>query len=190
MNRRTRSAVTRWLARAVVPGALALAMTAPVAAAQAQHIRIEIDETFQDPFLSDACGTPVFVTNQASVLVTLVFNRSGLLVQEISPAGGGVATVSAPETGNAVSWSFNTTHVDYGAGAETGSAFTMRITGLAGHVPGHIESDAGQLLVAGVVAGFDEEDLPILVFTDLIWVRGNAENPGDVVDAMCAALNP
>jgi hypothetical protein len=97
-------------------------------------------------------------------------------------------TLSAPETGASFSYPFNTSIIDYGAGAAVGSSFTMRVAGLIGHVPGYVESDAGQALLVGIVAGFDENGSPILHFTDFLSFRGHQADGDEVLAAMCAAL--
>ena len=190
MRTRNVTAATRWVVRGLIVGALAVGLAAPVGAAQARHVRIEIDESFQDDFLTDVCGTPVLTSIEASLNVTVLTNRAGLIVKEIDPSGGGTITVLAPETGGTFSFPFNTNIIDYGAGATVGSAFTIRLAGLGGHVPGYVESDAGQVLFAGVVTGFDELGLPVLEFTDLIFEAGHRANGDDVLDAICAVLNP
>jgi len=167
---------------------LALVAAAPAGAAQARHVTIEIHESFDDGFLSDACGTEVVVSIDATLNVTLVYNKAGLLVREIDPAGGGKITTSAPLLGNAFSFPFNSVIIDYGAGAAIGSTFTAKFVGLLGHVPGYIASDAGQGLFAGFVDGFDESGIPELQFTELLDQHGNFESGEDVVAAMCLAL--
>ena len=167
---------------------LLLGAAAPASAADVQHVRIEIHDAFVDDFLTEECGTEVVVTVDASLNVTLRYSNSGLLVQEIDPAGGGTITTTATRTGQSFSYSFNTGIIDYGSGAVTGSAFTMKFVGVIGHVPGFISSDAGQAIVAGTVRGFDENGTPLLDMTTLVAFHGHSNDGDDVVSAICQAL--
>ena len=128
------------VARAAVVGLMAVVgvTTAAPANAKATHLTINVDDTFEVASYTEACGTPVVVSFKGTINVTLVYNREGLLVREIDPAGGGKVTFSAPETGKSFSFPFATTIIDYGAGAQVGSTFTAKTVGLLGHVPGFI----------------------------------------------------
>lgn len=172
----------------VLIAALALVAAAPVTAAQAKHLDIEIHESFPSGFLSDACQTDVVVSFDATLNVTLVYNQAGLLVEEIDPSGGGTVTYSAPLTGNSFSFPFQVTIIDYGAGAQVGSTFTSKFVGLFGHVPGLVASDAGQAIVTGVVEGFEANGSPLLEFTDFVLAHGNRSSGDDITAAICSAL--
>jgi hypothetical protein len=172
----------------VLIAALALIAAAPVTAAQARHLTIEIHESFPNDFLSAACKTEVVVSFDATLNVTLVYNQAGLLVQEIDPSGGGTVTFAAPLTGNSFSFPFQATIIDYGAGAEVGSTFTMKLAGLFGHVPGLVASDAGQTVLTGVVEGFEENGSPLLEITDFVLAHGNRSSGEDITAAICSAL--
>ena len=182
------SGIGRPFARVAIAAAIAMSVAAPVQAGRVEQVRWEIRDTFVDDFLSETCGTLVEVSIVADRHVTLRYNRAGLLVSEIDPSHGGTVTVTAPATGGRFSFPFNTTIIDYGDGATEGSAFTMKLVGLAGHVPGYVESDAGQLLLGGIVTGLDEDGFPILQFTDVLAERGHRADSERVVAAMCAAL--
>jgi hypothetical protein len=169
-------------------GVLALIVVAPATAAQARHLTIEIHESFPSDFLSSACKTDVVVSFDATLNVTLVYNQAGLLVQEVDPSGGGKVTFSAPLTGKSFSFPFQPAIIDYGSGATVGSTFTMKLVGLFGHVPGLVASDAGQLILTGVVEGFEENGSPLLEITDFVLQHGNRESGEDVNAAICSAL--
>jgi hypothetical protein len=171
-----------------VIGVLVLLVVAPTGAGQARHLTIDIHESFPSDFLSNACKTDVVVSFDATLNVTLVYNQAGLLVREIDPSGGGRVTFSAPLTGNSFSFPFQPAIIDYGAGASVGSTFTMKLVGLLGHVPGLVASDAGQLIVSGIVEGFEENGSPLLEITDFVLEHGNRESGDDVTAAICTAL--
>jgi hypothetical protein len=167
---------------------LALIVAAPTGAGQASHLTIDIHESFLSAFLSNACKTDVVVSFDATLNVTLVYNQTGLLVKEVDPSGGGRVIYSAPLTGNSFSFPFQSAVIDYGAGARVGSTFTMKLVGLFGHVPGLVASDAGQLILSGVVKGFEENGSPLLEITDFVLQHGNRESGDDVNAAICSAL--
>jgi hypothetical protein len=185
LSKRSARARTGFVA---VIAVLALTAAAPAAAAQARHLTIEIHESFPSDYLSGACSTDVVVSFDATLNVTLVYNQAGLLVREIDPSGGGTVTFAAPLTGNSFSFPFQPAIIDYGAGAMLGSTFTMKLVGLFGHVPGRVASDAGQLIVSGVVEGFEENGSPLLETTDFVLQHGNRESGEDVTTAICSAL--
>jgi hypothetical protein len=184
-----------WTGGRVVAGATVIGLTAVLgvttaapASAQARHLTINIDDTFEATLYTEACGTPIIVSTAATLNVTLVYNREGLLVREIDPSGGGKVTFSAPETGESFSFPFATTIFDYGAGARVGSTFTAKTVGLLGHVPGFIASDAGQVTFTGTVFGFEENGSPLLNFGDVTLDRGNRGSGEDIIAAICGAL--
>jgi predicted aconitase with swiveling domain len=191
MNRRSSKRFARTRANGgtlAVIAALALIVAGPTGAGQAKHLTIVIHESFPSDFLSSTCKTDGVVAFDATLNVTLVYGQAGLLVQEIDPSGGGRITYSAPLTGNAFSFPFQSAVIDYGAGATVGSTFTMKLVGLFGHVPGLVASDAGQLIVSGVVEGFEENGSPLLEITDFVLQHGNRESGDDVNAAICSAL--
>jgi hypothetical protein len=167
---------------------LALIVAAPGGAAQARHLTIEIHESFPDDFHSNVCQTDVVFSLDATLNVTLIYNQAGLLVREIDPSGGGTVTFAAPLTGTSFSFPFQPAIIDFGAGAKVGSTFTIKFVGLFGHVPGLVASDAGQLIVSGVVEGFEENGSPLLEITDFVLEHGNRESGEDVNAAICTAL--
>jgi hypothetical protein len=167
---------------------LGLLVAAPADAQQARHLTINIDDSFVDDFYTEACGTTVVISAEATLNVTLVYNQAGLLVREIDPSGGGTVTFSAPETGNSFSFPFGATIIDYGAGAEVGSTFTAKAVGLLGHVPGLIASDAGQVVFTGVVFGFEENGSPLLDFREVVVEHGNRATQEEITAAICGAL--
>ena len=124
--------------------------------AQAQHVDLIIDDTFQSDSLSAACGVAVFIDVVADLNATLVYNKSGLIVREIDPAGPGTITVRSPDTGKSFSYPFQGAHWDYGSGAVVGSDVIGSFTGVFVRVTGFLPPDAGLFRFKGFVEGFDQ----------------------------------
>src|SRR4051812_3504852 len=177
----------------LVTGALVAA--GPASAQATRHVKhvIPISETFTNEFLSDQCGFDVVTSITGNVNVTLFYNDSGLIAREIdTTSSGSKVTYSAPSTGQSFSHPNSLVyHYDYGAGATVGSAVTIRLTGLFGHVTGLVPSDAGiDVFSNGVVEGFDDLGIPEVDFgPDPTLAHGNRV-PGDqVLTAVCASLS-
>jgi hypothetical protein len=77
---------------------------------------------------------------------------------------------------------------DDGSGAAVGSTVIVSFTGLLGHVPGAIASDAGLFRYRGVVTGFDEFEIPIVELVDVIADVGHRSDQEQVVSAICGTL--
>jgi len=151
-------------------------------------VTFPIDDTFTDEGASEACGFDVTVHIEGTVCVTLILDQDGNVVREIDTLQGDTLTYSSA-TG---SFSFLTAQpiiFDHGEGAEVGSEATIQIVDLAGHVPGFIPSDAGLILLSGEVDGFDEFDIPLVDFQDLVVQHGNFESQERIFGAICAALS-
>jgi predicted aconitase with swiveling domain len=167
---------------------LGLLVAAPADAQPARHVTINVEDTFVSDFWTETCGTTVVISVEGTLHVTLLYNEEGLIVKEIDPSSGLTVTFSAPQTANSFSFPTNTAIFDYGAGAEVGSTFTAKFVGLFGHVPGLIASDAGQVIVSGVVVGFDEFGIPLLEDTEVLVEHGNFESQEDINAAVCGTL--
>jgi hypothetical protein len=178
----------RKLAVVILAGVLALVIAGTSGAQQAKQIPISLNDHFQDEGLSELCGVDVFIDVVADLRVTLVYNQRGLIVRETDKAGGGTVTYSSPDTGKSFSFPFQPSQWDYGSGAAIGSPVTVSFTGLFGHVPGLIPSDAGLFRFLGVVTGFDEFGIPEVDFVETIVDRGNRESGERIGAAICAAL--
>jgi hypothetical protein len=166
------------------------AAAASQAAAPVQLKGIDISDSFTIP---DLCAFPVTVTISGTASVTLWVNDSGKVVRELDTAPGSTVTWS----GNGNSFSFPNMLVartDYGpAGATLGSSATVTVTGMFGHVPGYIASDAGQLIITGAtVVDFASEQgaqIPIIDGGDVQTQHGIFHNGDDVAAAICSALS-
>jgi predicted aconitase with swiveling domain len=188
---RTRKRLVPRAALVALIALLGLLVAAPADAQRARHVTINVEDTFEDDFWTETCGTTVVISVEGTLHVTLLYNKEGLIVKEIDPSSGLTVTFSAPLTGNSFSFPSNTAIFDYGAGAEVGSTFTLKLLGLRGHVPGVIASDAGLVIVAGgVVSGFDEFGIPLLDFenAEAVVEHGNSESQEDINAAVCGAL--
>jgi hypothetical protein len=82
---------------------------------------------------------------------------------------------------------------DYGSGATLGGPATGTITGLFGHVPGVISSDAGQqVIVNGTVIAFDSIEgvqVPITEAGEVTTQHGQFQSGDAIVAAICGALS-
>jgi hypothetical protein len=162
---------------------------AATTSAKAEQIHITLDDHFQSAFLSEECGFDVFVDLVGNLKVTLVRNKSGLVVRELDSVGGGRQTFRSPDTGKSFSFPIQPSHWDYGSGAVVGSPVIVSFTGLGGHIPGVISSDAGLFRFLGVVDGFDEFGIPVVDFVEVISDRGHRNDQEEVVAAICSALS-
>ena len=132
-----------------------------------EQVTFDINDSFTDEFLSDHCGFEVVFSISGHLNATVRYNDAGLVVSEIDRQPNTTITYSSPDTGRSFSFpNAQPSHWDYGAGATLGSAVTIKLTGLFGHVPGVIASDAGQTVLIGVVDGFSPEGVPFVNFTD------------------------
>ena len=179
----------RKLAVVAVLVLLAIHVTGTANAARTQQVTFDINDSFTDEFLSEWCGFEVVFGISGRLNATVRYDSGGLAVSEIDRQPSTTITYSSPDTGRSFSFPNATpSHWDYGSGATLGSAVTIKFTGLFGHVPGVIASDAGQTVLIGVVDHFSPEGVPIVTLTDQVLVEhGNRE--GDAVaDAICDAL--
>jgi hypothetical protein len=171
----------------VVAGATAAASQA---AAPVHLTNLDISNSFTIP-AGDLCAFDVTVTNSGTADVTLWLNDAGLVVREHDTTPGAVVTFS----GNGNSFSFRNSlsiETDYGTGAILGGSATVTITGMFGHVPGFIASDAGQLIIDATVIGFASVDGAEIPITDggEVQVQHGIFHSGDAIAAaICAALS-
>ncbi len=154
----------RYLSVLAACAAVALVVVGTGTGARAEQITIHIDDHIDADALTDACGVEVDIDIVADLKVTLIRNKEGLVVREIDAAfGDGTFTYSSPERGTRFR-SPPTSTWDYGDGAVVGSEVLVMFTGLQGHVPGLIATDAGLVRIVGLVTGFDEFGIPQVDF--------------------------
>jgi hypothetical protein len=172
----------------VVAGAAA---GASQAAAPVQLKDVDISDSFTIP-AGDLCAFDVTVTTTGTADVTLWLNDSGLVVREHDTAPGSTMTFS----GNGNSFSFPNAfsiETDYGSGATLGGSATVTISGMTGHAPGYIASDAGhQIIVDETVVGFrsvDGAEIPITDGGNVQVQHGSFHSNDEIAAAICAALS-
>ncbi len=180
----------RRIAVLLTVAALALLAAGTSGAERARQVTIDISDTFTSDFWSAQCGFDVVIEVSGELHVTLVYNGAGLIVLEIDRAGGSKIIWTAPShPGKTFSYpNAQPSRWDYGSGATVGSAVTITFSGLSGHVPGAISSDAGLLVFTGAVEGFDEFGIPEVEFTDQIAQKGHFSDLANIRAAICGTL--
>lgn len=175
--------------RIVVVAAALLAAAAASATGGVQQVTRTVDDvdTGESGDLTSYCGFPVTVTFTGESRVTLVYNRSGLVVREIDSG-----TVTKTYTSENGSYSFHVSPAQftYPGGASIGSQAVATFVGLQGHAPSFIPSNAGLVRIEGTVIDFDG-DIPVVSFggSEPLLAVGNHESPDRVGPAICAALS-
>ena len=166
-----------------------LTLTGIANATAPKLVTFYISDSFTDEFLSEQCGVEVVFTIAGHLKATVHYNKDGVVVSETDRQPSARITYSSPDTGRSFSFpNALPSHWDYGAGAAIGSQVTVKFTGLLGHVPGVIASDAGQIVVIGIVGEFSPEGVPLVELTDQVLVEhGNREGDA-VIGAICTAL--
>jgi hypothetical protein len=151
-----------------------------------------VHQDISDSFVvSGTCSFDFTITISGTATITLWMNSDGQVVRELDTVPGGTITYTSANgsfgfPANLVS------HSDYGSGAVLGGSAEVALTGLFGHVPGYLQSDAGQLVGSAEVVGFadvDGAEVPQTQFTDFSKSVGHS-NSNDAIDAaICAALS-
>lgn len=164
---------------------LAITIAGSVAAQQAVHITgIPIAVSYEDVFLSDACGYEVTFTLTGTGSATLVYNDAGLIIREVDSEPAARITFSG--NGNSFSYPSNAILVtSYPQGATIGAPAQSIETGFFGK-PGAIPN-AGPAILLGHVVGFTADGVPIIEFDELLASHG--PRPTDFAADICAALD-
>ena len=169
---------------------LVAALVIPIAGASAP-IREEVvftDLTFDDFYLSDACGTTVLDTIDLSVSVTFFPAAHGSPANEVDRLNGSI-TYSSPDTGNSLTRPMHgPTHTVYPEGIAPGSPALSKITGVnTASLTGTAPPGSGQLVANGTILFVDDLGVPITTFetSGIVSMRGNyAATTAEI----CAAL--
>jgi len=170
---------------------LIAAIVIPTAGASAP-IREEVvfsDVTFEDFYLSDACGTTVLDTISVTASVTFFPAANGLPAHEIDTFRNGSITYSSSDTGNSVTRPMNgTSHAVYPEGIEPGSPAHFTITGVnTSSLTGTAPPGSGQLVADGTILFLDDLGVPVTTFetSGIVSMRGTY---AATTAAICAAL--
>jgi hypothetical protein len=171
--------------------ALIAATVIPIAGAGAP-IREEVvftDVTFDDFYLSDACGTTVLDTASVTISVTFFPAAQGAPAHEVDTLSGTI-TYSSPDTGNSVTQDMRgTSHAVYPEGTDPGDPALQTITGLnTASLTGTAPPGSGQLVANGTILFLDDLGVPVTTFatSDIVSMRGNY---AATTASICAALN-
>jgi hypothetical protein len=168
---------------------VALALAPTVQAGGPVIVHADIGDSFT---ISGLCSFDVTVTISGTATIKLWLNDAGLVVREQDTAPGSTFTYASANgsfsfEGNLIAWS------DYGSGAVLGSSADVRLSGLFGHVPGYIASDAGQLVFSNAeVIGFNDVEgasVPLTDGGDITKSTGHSNSGEDIDAAICAALS-
>jgi len=175
-------------------GAILVALIAAIAiptAGASPPIREEIvftDITYDDFYLSDACGTTVLDTVNVALTATFFPAAHGSPAHEVDTLRGSI-TYSSPDTGNSVTRPLNgTSHAVYPEGTDPGDPALMTILGVnATSLTGTAPPGSGQLVANGTILFVDDLGVPVTTFdtSDIVSMTGNfvATTAG-----ICAAL--
>jgi hypothetical protein len=169
---------------------LIAAIVIPTAGASAPiHEEIVFsDITYQDFYLSDACGTTVLDTINIRLSVTFFPAAHGSPAHEVDTLNGTI-TYSSPDTGNSLTRPMNgTSHAVYPEGTEPGSPAHMTVTGVnTTSLTGTAPPGSGQLVADGTILFLDDLGVPVTTFesSGIVSMRGTY---AATTAAICAAL--
>jgi hypothetical protein len=146
------------------------------------------DITFEDFYLSDACGTTVLDTVTVRLSVTFFPAAHGSPAHEVDTLNGSI-TYSSPDTGNSLTRPMNgTSHAVYPEGTEPGGPAVVTDSGVnTTSLTGTAPPGSGQLVANGTILFLDDLGVPITTFetSDIVSMRGNyAATTAEI----CAAL--
>jgi hypothetical protein len=146
------------------------------------------DVTYDDFYLSDACGTTVIDTLSAEVSVAFFPAAQGRPAHEVDTLTHGVITYSSPDTGNSLTRSMNgTAHTLYPEGTAPGSPALLTFIGVNMSSLGTGPPGSGQLVANGTILFLDDLGVPVTTFdtSGIVSMRGNyAATTAEI----CAAL--
>ena len=163
----------------------ALAYTAVAAADPPLRAAFVLDNiTFQEPFLSDACGANVHLTLDGTIKVTLFVDKDGTIVRELDTQPAGTLTYRN-DAGDSITFPWAIISHTLYSGTTVGSAATLTLTGNIGPFTGFAGPGRGRLVLSGTVVANDD-GVPITSFTELVSMSGNFS--GETA-RICAALS-
>jgi hypothetical protein len=152
--------VITFVVRLAVGAATCTALSMPVAAGAATPLR----ETFPSDFtftIDDMCPFSVDVHAVGSLsAAAFTANPDGLITHEVDHYAFAF-TYTGPTGSSATAKLQEVVLIDYGSGAQVGSAAVVKITGLLDSVIPGTQANAGQLRFNAVVTGFDDNGVPL-----------------------------
>jgi hypothetical protein len=169
--------------------AIALALAVPMAVADPPvHIVAVDDFQFQSGGLSAACGTPVFISLNGTLRITLRTDKNGVL-HETDTFTKWAFTISDADT--SFSYKFGPGFFEYpdGVPVQIGDPSVVTFLGIDSNVPG-LHAVAGRTVLAGVVIAITPDGVPIVdtsIAPPLSQV-GNHVTQAEIRAAICAAL--
>jgi hypothetical protein len=167
----------------------AVAIPTATAGAPIQEEIVFTDVTYQDFYLSDACGTTVLDT--VSVTLSAIFFPAahGSPAHEVDTLTHGSITYSSSDTGNSLTRPmYGTSHAVYPEGTEPGSPALLTMTGVnTSSFTGTAPPGSGQLVADGTILFLDDLGVPVTAFesSDIVSMRGTY---AATTAAICAAL--
>lgn len=168
--------------------ALVVALAVPTASADPPDRFVFVDDvTFQSGFLTAACGTPVFISLNGTLHITLRTDKDGVL-HETDAFQNWTITTSAPDFDTSYSFKFGPGFFEYPDGVYIGAPSIVTFLGVDSNIPG-LHAVAGRTVIVGEVFDITPEGIPIVdTIGPLISEVGNHEDPAVVRAAVCAAL--
>ena len=169
---------------------LIAAIVIPIAGASAPiHEEIVFsDVTFEDFYLSDACGTTVLDTVSVSLSATFFPAAHGSPAHEVDTLNGSI-TYSSPDTGNSLTRPMNgASQAVYPEGIAPGSPAHFTITGVnTSSLTGTAPPGSGQLVADGTILFLDDLGVPVTTFetSGILSMRGTY---AATTAGICAAL--
>ena len=175
------------MSAAALACALALATELPAAAAEPVRLQSDLDVHELSAFLTDACGTPVYVDAHGSVVLTIHVRDSGA-AREIDTFPGFQTTLSAPATGGSATFPSGPSTTDYPQGVYPGAPATVTVVGLHQNLPG-FPADAGQTVFEGIVVFVTPEGIPVVDTPEPpVKETGDIVDPDTGLAHICASL--
>ena len=168
--------------------ALAVAFAGPTAAADPPVHVVSVDD-FQFPsgVLSGVCGTPVFVSLNGTIRITLRTDRNGVL-HETDTFTKYAFTLSAPDHGTSFTYKFGPGFFEYPDGVYIGAPAVVTFLGLDSNVPG-FHAVAGRTVRAGEVIDIRPDGVPVVdTSLAILSQAGNQVDQATIRAAICAAL--
>jgi hypothetical protein len=167
----------------------AVAIPTATAGAPIHEEIVFTDVTYQDFYLSDACGTTVLDTVSVRLSATFFPAAHGSPAHEVDTLTHGSITYSSSDTGNSLTQPMSgTSHAVYPEGTEPGSPAHMTMTGVnTSSFTGTAPPGSGQLVADGTILFLDDLGVPVTTFetSGIVSMRGTY---AATTAAICAAL--